>query len=351
LEANRDGTSGFTTAGTVQTKPFVLSPAAHISQRSKAKEGEEDLVDLVASLNRRAAILGVQVVEQLFPPVTSLFQRNRRNLLDPPLFGSEENYSFSTMQINISPLTKCDLSSLGYSGMTHIDQHDDPMSITLLMCISYLSPETDPGKFYIGETREWYALKPFSLILFRGTGPHQGTQAIPVGEPTAKEKRINLIQYPRREFLNRDRRIIYPWEPEQPADYSFFSDGGACFGTEEYHRSWCTRELFREMITENKKYGRHIEDSRLQEAFKDITGSTKRYIDPDSDEGKAIKTSITTSNDLLKSLVPTFKKPRQQKRKMERDAPVARLQIQPNLAPDPVSSPPPPPTCHSLLRR
>jgi len=39
LEANRDGTSGFTTAGTVQTKPPILSPAAHISQRSKPKEG------------------------------------------------------------------------------------------------------------------------------------------------------------------------------------------------------------------------------------------------------------------------------------------------------------------------
>ena len=213
------------------------------------------------------------------------------------------------------------------------------MSITLLMCISYLSPETDPGKFYIGETREWCALKPFSLILFRGTGPHQGTQAIPASKPMEKETRINLVLYPGGEFLNRDRRIIYPWEPHQLAGYSFFTDGAACFGTEEYHRSWCSRELFRKMITENKKYGRHVEDSRLQQAFKAFTGSTKPYVDPESDEGKAIKNSITAANDLMKSLVPKFKKPRQQKRKLEQPAPVARLQIQPNPAPEHVSSP------------
>jgi hypothetical protein len=316
--------------------PSILSLTAHLSQRIDPKEGEEDLVDLVASLNQRAATLGVHVVEQLFPPVTSLLQRDCHNMLDPPTFGSEENYSFSTMQINISPVTEGDLSSLGYSGQPHVDQHDEPMSITLLMCISHLSPETDPGKFYIGETHEWCALKPFSLVLFRGIGPHQGTQAIPAGKPMEKETRINLVLYPGGEFLNRARRIIYPWEPHQLAGYSFFSDGAACFGTEEYHRSWCSREILRKTIAEIKQYGRHVEDSPLQQAFTALTGSTKRYIDRDSDEGKAITKSITAANKLMKSLVPKFKKPSQQKRKMEQDAPGARL---PNPAPEHVSSP------------
>jgi hypothetical protein len=334
LKANRDGTSSFTTAGTVQSNPAILSPVAHISRRSEPKEGEEDLVDLVANLNQRAATLGVQVVEQLFPPATSLLQQNRHNMLDPPSFGSEENYSFSTMQINISPLTKCNLSSLGYSGLPHIDRHDDPMSITLLMCISNLSPETDPGKFYIGETREWCALKPFSVILFRGTGPHQGTQAIPAGEPTEKEKRINLILYPRREFMNRTLPIIYPWDPKQLADYSFFSDGGACFGTEKYHRSWCSRELFRQMIAENKNHGRSVDDPQLQQAFTAFTGSTKPYIDPKSDQGKAITKSITDANEIMESVRPQIKDPRQQKRKIARSTddaagPRSAIQIQP----------------------
>jgi hypothetical protein len=336
LKANRQGTSSFTTAGTLQTNPFILSPTAHLSQRIDPKEGEEDLVDLVASLNQRAATLGVYVVEQLFPPVTSLLQRDRHNMLDPPTFGSEENYSFSTMQINISPVTEGDLSSLGYSGQSHIDQHDEPMSITLLMCISHLSPETDPGKFYLGETREWCALKPFSLVLFRGTGPHQGTQAIPAGKPMEKETRINLVLYPGEEFLNRTRGIIYPGEQHQLAGYSFFSDGAACFGTEEYHRSWCSREILRKTIAEIKQYGRHVEDSPLQQAFTALTGSTKRYIDRYSDEGEAITKPITVANKLMKSLVPKFKKPSQQKRKMEQDAPGARL---PNPAPEHVSSP------------
>lgn len=121
LTPNRDGDSSYTTAGTVQTNPNILSPVAHSTKRSQPKEGEEDLVDLIASLNHRAATLGARVVEEFFPPVTSLLQQSRHIMLDPPSFGSEENYSFSTMQINISPLTKRNLSSLGYSGIPHID--------------------------------------------------------------------------------------------------------------------------------------------------------------------------------------------------------------------------------------
>jgi hypothetical protein len=104
-------------------------------------------------------------------------------MLDAPLFGSPDNYSFSTIQVNISPLSITDLSSLGYSGRSHTDRHDDAMSLTLLVCISKIADTTDPSKFYIGETREWCTLYPFSLLIFRGTGPHGGTQARAQGQP------------------------------------------------------------------------------------------------------------------------------------------------------------------------
>jgi len=136
--------------------------------------------------------------------MTSRLKRNRHTLLNPPMFGSEKNHSFSTLQINTSPLTKRDLSSsLGYAGRSHIDRHNDPFSLTILTCLSYLNSNTNPGYFYMGETHECSKLKPFSLEIFRGTGPHGGTQAIPPGEPDELEKRINLILYPRREFVNR----------------------------------------------------------------------------------------------------------------------------------------------------
>jgi hypothetical protein len=219
-------------------------------------------------------------------------------MLDAPLFGSADNHSFSTMQVNISPLSKTDLTaSLGFGGRSHADKNDDPSGITLLICISNLRPDTDPGKFYLGETREWCTLQPFSLILFRGRSPHGGTQAIS-RDPDPVEKRINLILYPRKEFVNRYLPILYPCAPKDHlADYSFFRDGGACFGTEEYHKAWCTRELFRHFIVQNKKYGK-VEN--FQATFAALTG--KRYIDPDSDEGQDIIKSIGDANEIMESV-------------------------------------------------
>ena len=309
LKPNRDGDSSYTLAGTVQSNPIILSPVAHSTQRSRwDNEDEDDLVALIQSLNRQVATLGALIVENLFPPATSCLQRNRRALLDPPLFGAEENYSFSTMQINITPLTHRNLSSLGYSGTSHIDRHDDPMSLTVLICVSHLKPGTYPGNFYMGETREWCELKPFSVLIFRGTGPHGGTQAIAPGEPDEHEKRINLILYPRREFVNRTLPILYPCYLEQQlADYSFFADGAACFGSDKYRKSWCRRELFRHMMTTNKKYGLEVEDANLQRAFTAVTGSTNRYIDPESPEGLGITKSITQANQIMESIRPRWK--------------------------------------------
>ena len=313
MKPNRDGYSSFTTAGTVQTNPPILSPVAHCARRSQnTKIEEEDLPDLIQALNHHVASVGVQVVEVLFPPETAYLQRERRTMLDPPLFGSDDNYSFSTMQINISPLDKNDLSSLGSSGDSHVDIHDDPMSLSLIICMSYLKATTDPGKFYLGETRNWCALPPFSLLIFRGTGPHGGTQAIPVGEPNDFEKRITLILYPRKEFVNRTLDLLYPcYNSQQLTGYSFFNDGEACFGTKEYHQSWCSRELFRHMISENNKYGRKVDDSALQYAFTAFTGSTRQYIDRNSPQGKAIARSIADANELMESLRPHWQKNRQ----------------------------------------
>ena len=170
MKPNGDGYSSFTTAGTIQTNPPILSPVGHCARRSQnTKIEEDDLPDLIQALNHHVASLGVQVVEVLFPPETAHLQRDRRTVLDPPLFGSDDNYSFSTMQINISPLDKNDLSHLGSSVNCHADIHDDPMSLSLIICKSYLKASTDPEKFSLGETRNWCALPPFSLLIFRGT--------------------------------------------------------------------------------------------------------------------------------------------------------------------------------------
>jgi hypothetical protein len=137
LKPNRDSHSSDTMAGTFQTKPNILSPVAHSAGRSQLTGNQKfDLVGLVKSLKLRRAAFGVGVVDKLFSPEAYRLQAHQQQLLDSPLFGSEENCSFSTLQVNISPLERTDLSSLGYGGRSHVDGHDDPMSLTLLICIS-----------------------------------------------------------------------------------------------------------------------------------------------------------------------------------------------------------------------
>jgi hypothetical protein len=247
-------------------------------------------------------------VHDLFPRETSQLQALRQAMLNAPLFGSPNNYSFSGMQVNISPLNKADLSSLGYSGMTHTDRHDEPFSLSLLICMSHLASDTDPGNFYIGETREWCKLRPFSLLIFRGLGPHAGTQAIPHAKPKDWEKRINIILYPRREFVNREYKIQYPcYEKDRLSDYSFFFDGEACFGIEEYHRAWCTKELFRHFLVQNREHGRPLEDSDIQQVYRIITGSDEGYIGPESEQGKGIGGRVAKANDFLHAIRPILK--------------------------------------------
>lgn len=136
------------------------------------------------------------------------------------------------------------------------------------------------------------------------------TQAIPPGEPEAFEKRINLILYPRREFVNRTEDILYPCSKEQVADYSLFVDGEACFGSDEFRRACCARELFRHLIMANKKYGLPVNDADLEQAFRAFTGSSQRYIDPDSIERQTILEAVHEANDILISIRPRWNPPK-----------------------------------------
>jgi len=75
------------TMGTVQTNSPILSPVAHSAPRTLRNE-ESDFVPFLASLNHRIGSLGARIV-------------------------------------NNSPLSN-DLASLGSSGRSHVDKHDNP---------------------------------------------------------------------------------------------------------------------------------------------------------------------------------------------------------------------------------
>lgn len=304
LMPNRNGHSSYTLGGTVQSNPVILSPVAHSSGR---KQPDSGLKELIAGLNCKIASIGNDIVKRFFPQGTSRLQAARQAVLDAPLFGSPDNHSFSSAQVNISKLNESLSSSLGYSGQSHIDRHDDPMSLSVLVCLSRLEVGTFPGNFYLGETDEWCCLEPFSILLLRGTGPHGGTQAIPDGNPKDHEKRINVILYPRREFVNRTLPLLLPcYDSTRLSDYSFFYDGEACFGTKDYQQAWCSRELFRHFVKSNKEFGSQLDGRKLEQAFITLAGSRTQYIDPTSDEGKGILEAIKKANRILEDLRPPW---------------------------------------------
>jgi hypothetical protein len=266
--------------------------------------------------------LGSIVVKKIFPPQTSRLQRERQEMLNAPLFGSPDNHSFSTIQVNISPLTTMNLSGLGYGGRSHTDRHDDPMSLTILICISKLEDTTDPGQFYIGETREWCTLYPFSMLIFRGTGPHGGTQAIAHGHPKEWEKRINLILYPRGEFVNRELPVQYPcYEKTRLSDYSFFQDGEACFGTSDYHKRWEKIELVLHLADLAKVIDLGLKPSELQAMYRVVAGPNKTYIDQASVEGMRRTDEVAAANTIMRDVRPQWKDAANQRgRKAKRSA-------------------------------
>src|SRR5277367_879457 len=293
-------------ARVVQTSPGILSP---IAQGTNEKAKKDNLKELFSIVNRLMATTAGKAVEKLFPPQTLRLQKLRQFMRNSPLFGSPDNYCFSTWQVNISPLTENLSKSLGTSGMIHVDRGDDACSFSISICLSDLEPETYPGFFHFGETRTYCTMHTLSFMVFGGLEPHAGSNAIPVGQPKEWEKRINCILYPRTEFMNRTKPLSLPCEyHNQVATYSFFFDGDSSFGTQEYKRLWATRELFRHFLQQNKKFGLFQSQESVQKVFNLLTNTNERYIDLESGEGIEITSTIIDANELLAKYRPTWKR-------------------------------------------
>lgn len=230
LSSVRESESSFTLGGTVQYNPPILAPVAHSTDRSSPTS----IVKAIAQINRRVAEVGSSVARKAFPPKTLALQTERQSLVNAPLFGSPNNQSFSSLQVNISQFTDSSslTESLGAGGQLHADKRDEPFSLTLLICLSDVDAEVSSGEFYLGETREYVILRPFTLLLFHGGSVHGGTiPASTSGSVSEGKRRINLVLYPGDAFMNRSREIRFPCDQvNRVADVSFFKDGEACFG-------------------------------------------------------------------------------------------------------------------------
>src|ERR1700737_2951508 len=300
LNPNSDGTVPYTMGGGMQTNPSILSPVAHST--GWVSESENNLPGLISILNTLMAKVGIQVAQIGIPQRTLNIQVLRQAMLNAPLFGSPENHHFSTWQANLARLYKELSESSGSHGLIHADKGDESFGLAIAVCLSILAADTYPGAMFFAETQTYYTMHPFSFLVFGGLEKHAGLNAIPVDQPQDWERRINCILYPRTEFVNRTRPVIYPFSNKQQlACYSFFNDGDAVFGSEEHRQLWSTTEFLQYVFRVNRKRGLPVDDAVIQQVFQLVTGSNRRYINPESREGLEIMETVRKANRMFAS--------------------------------------------------
>jgi hypothetical protein len=263
---------------------------------------------LIQNLNCLIGEAGVKIAQSVIPPRTLILQTLRQALLNSPLFGTPNNNSFSTWQANISSLDKELRTSLGQGATVHEDKGDDSISFAITICLSDINETVFPGGIYFAEIKSYCVMEPFSFVIFSGLEPHAGIHSVSANKPQPWERRINCVLYPRTEFMNRTKPIMYPWSNDTPAGYSFFTDGDAVLGSEANRRLWGTRELLSKFLQMIQEYGHHVTSETAQQVFELVTGSKREYIDPRSDTAKQIVSTVSKAGSKLAAYRPSLNK-------------------------------------------
>jgi len=142
------------------------------------------------------------------------------DLIDLPCIGTDDNFAFPNMQLNIAPASAVgsgilDLffiwnifmlnihadnsltSWLGFFGRDHIDVGDHKGTFSCAGVYSSLSPNCDPGYFFLLDIMVCIRLDPGVEICFSRLQPHGGTGAICVrGQPKPYDYRLIVVGYP-----------------------------------------------------------------------------------------------------------------------------------------------------------
>ncbi|KZV59245.1 hypothetical protein PENSPDRAFT_672483, partial [Peniophora sp. CONT] len=105
--------------------------------------------------------------------------KTQAELVNAPRFGSDDNYLFSSVQVNIArpvPFKAAGqtLKDLGSFGKPHVDRGDMPEGFTSVQACSDLPPEIDAGQFVIIEIGVFIDLEGTVFALFRGVQYHTG---------------------------------------------------------------------------------------------------------------------------------------------------------------------------------
>ncbi|KIM84095.1 hypothetical protein PILCRDRAFT_6400 [Piloderma croceum F 1598] len=128
-------------------------------------------------------------------------------LIDMPRIGTDDNFAFLNMQLNISPASPASAavtlaSSIGIFGGDHIDAGDHEGTFTCAGVYSHLSSNCDPGYFFLLDVMVCIRLDSGVEILFSALRWHGGTGAIcQKGSPRHYDYRLIVVGYPVRNLI------------------------------------------------------------------------------------------------------------------------------------------------------
>ncbi|KAI0057139.1 hypothetical protein BV25DRAFT_1920359, partial [Artomyces pyxidatus] len=168
----------------------VVNPSEGLAMRSRIMKSAMELATLATS----------------FLPATHCERMDMQaDLVNSPRVGCDNNTSFSTAQLNISPAVLYSdgstnlKSSLGFFGGDHVDSNDSSAGLSNMFAHAHLPANYDPGLFHLLELGVFVRLDGFKLMSFNGLRRHGGTvPRAPIGEATVAPwaYRCVLVCYP-----------------------------------------------------------------------------------------------------------------------------------------------------------
>ncbi|KUJ13722.1 uncharacterized protein LY89DRAFT_687106 [Mollisia scopiformis] len=124
--------------------------------------------------------------------------------------GSENNKSFSSIQINFTPINLTSIESLKGRGEIHDDRSDDRACPSVMFALHNVPSGWFPGRFSLTNFRLTMTAEPFTAIAFSGVFPHTGSGLGPYPAGIPEDSPFRCQPFP---------GITYPALPEGAGDF------------------------------------------------------------------------------------------------------------------------------------
>lgn len=176
--------------------------------------------------------MGVDIANKELPEEWVARVAKQAELVNAPRIGTDDNMLWGNVQMNVASakmeegmvaiyvsssapsllmgiifvfILDGDLSTLGFFGSAHIDQHDDPAAMTMMLSCGNVPEYYNMGTFHLIELGFFVTLSnKFSALAFSGLRLHGGNApSCPVGQTWVNwATRLVFILYPASHLLN-----------------------------------------------------------------------------------------------------------------------------------------------------